>query len=305
MKGFIGRLHVKRLYFNYRGVVTRKIAAVLLFIVIIVIWYWLGSSLLYVGVSNPPESETLRAAIIDGIYSTSPNKAFINEAVSYFKKANFTVDLYLGENATIKLLRNLPVNYRVVVLRVHSAIFQADHFIYLFSSELYREDQYFIEQTAGSVKKAYTFTEEGPYFALKGYLLSDKKPESLKDSLVILMGCNGTDDSVFINKLMERGIAAYVGWTGYVNLRHTDAATLFLLKRLCVDNLSLEEAAKTTMSEVGPDPFYGSVLRYFPEEGKFKLNSQVELFDPNRILYAYPPIRRIAKHKSQRILDSK
>ena len=289
--------------FNCRGKVSHKLVIVLLFAVLIVLWYWLGSSLLYVGEPNPPESVAPKAAIIDGIYSTSPNDRFIKEAVDCFGEMNFTTDLYLGENVTINLLMNLPSKYRIVVLRLHSAV-HTDHFIYLFSAELYNEKDYLLEQIEGAVKKAFTFTDGGPYFALRGDLLSYKKPESLKGSLVILMGCNGTNDPVFMNKLIERGAAAYVGWTGYVDLRHTDSATLFLLKKLCVDNLDLGEAVKATMKEVGPDPVYGSALHYFPKEKSgFKLEQAI-LFNSNRILHVLTEPSRIAK-ENRHILDFK
>ena len=65
-----------------------------------------------------------------------------------------------------------------------------------------------------------------------------------------------------------RGAGAVVGWDATVSARHTDLATLSMLRYLLVDELPVQEAAAASMAEVGPDPFYDSVfLSYPPEEG--------------------------------------
>ncbi len=51
-----------------------------------------------------------------------------------------------------------------------------------------------------------------------------------------------------------------------MSVAHTDAATLNLLGHMLVDELSPDDAAAATMADVGPDPYYDSVLRSYPTE---------------------------------------
>ena len=51
-----------------------------------------------------------------------------------------------------------------------------------------------------------------------------------------------------------------------MSVEHTDMATLNLLDHMLVDDLSSSAAAAATMAEVGPDPYYDSVLLSYPLE---------------------------------------
>ncbi|RLI10102.1 hypothetical protein DRO25_03675, partial [Candidatus Bathyarchaeota archaeon] len=108
---------------------------------------------------------------------------------------------------------------------------------------------------------AYTFDEnEGPYFALRADLLGDKG--SLSGSVIILMGCNGTNSKHATNKLFERGVKAIVAWNGYVDLEYSDNIILNLLKDVYRHGLGFQKAAEKLMSEHGPDPMWKSKLEY-------------------------------------------
>lgn len=202
----------------------------------------------------------LKAVIIDGIALTQPNPKFIQGVKETLSQAGLEVDVYQGENVTIKLLRNIS-GYGLIILRVHSAIYERYGFLYLFSAEKYSSSRYIPEQFQSAVKEAYTFDEnEGPYFALRADLLGDKG--SLSGSVIILMGCNGTNSKYATNKLFERGVKAIVAWNGYVDLEYSDNIILNLLKDVYRHGLGFQKAAEKLMSEHGPDPMWESKLEY-------------------------------------------
>jgi hypothetical protein len=109
------------------------------------------------------------------------------------------------------------------------------------------------------------FGFEDPVFALNAVFLGSNKLDSLNGTTIILAGCNGTATPYVIQRIFERGVKAYVAWNGYVDLSHSDEATLKLVRALYSEGFSLDEAVKRVMTEVGPDPLYGSeLLCYLP-----------------------------------------
>jgi len=210
------------------------------------------------GVSTPPSQPSVpRAAILDGLWRTRPNSTFTRKLLDYLGDAGFQVDLYQGENVTINLLRNIG-GYKLLVLRLHTAIYMG--WLYLFSGEPYTKYRYVAEQLSGSVEQGYIIYEDASYFALNATFLGINNAGGMKGSVIILMGCNGTDDSYSIQRFFERGTEAYIAWNGYVDLPYSDGVTLRLIKALYSDGLSLNEAVERVTKEFGPDPHYGSIL---------------------------------------------
>ena len=200
-----------------------------------------------------------KAAIIDGLYDKAPNITLIEGMVQYLSNAGYTVDVYKGTNVTIDLLRNIG-GYKILILRLHSSI-HTDNFLYVFSGEKYTESKYIDEQLTGAVRKAYTFNEsEPPYFALNSVFIGKLKPNGLNGTTLIMMGCNGTANNYVIQRFFQEGIQTYISWDGYVDLPHSDEATLRLIKAMYLEGLSPEAAVEKVNREVGPDPSYESQL---------------------------------------------
>jgi len=230
---------------------TTVIVASFLLILTIGLFVWNSSNRTPPDSGQQPGLEAPKAAILDGLYSESPNPAFSQILTNYLSAAGYTVDNFRGENVTIDLLRKIE-GYRVIVLRLHSTLDSLKN-LYVFSGEPYDAAKYLLMPQ--SVRVANT-TEGKMYFAIGIFLLGANKADSLKDSTVILMGCNGTSDAYSINRLFDRGVKIFFGWTGYVDLSHTDEATLALVKALCLEKLSPEQAVQKAMTEVGPDQSY-------------------------------------------------
>jgi hypothetical protein len=215
--------------------------------------------------SHQPEQQTdfevPKAALLDGLYNTLPNETFTSTVTNLLTAAGYHVDVFRGENVTITLLKDIA-GYKLIILRVHSGIFQGDHFLYLFSGENYTQSKYVSDQLSLSVREAVPLDENETYFALNAVFLGSSKPYSLKDTTIILMGCNGTGDSYSVKRLLDKGAKSYVGWDGYVTLSHSDKATSALVKALYTEKLSVKEAVDRVMKDVGADPSYKSILEY-------------------------------------------
>lgn len=212
---------------------------------------------------NHPD-KVQKAAILDGLYSESRNDTLTQTLTEYLVVGGYAVDSFRGENVTIDLLRSIA-DYKILILRLHSAIYK-DQNLYIFGGEPYTESKYTLERLTGSVRKAVTFADK-EYFAINIALLGANKVGGLKDSTIILMGCNGTGDSVSINTLLQKGVKTYFGWTGFVDLSHSDEATLRLVKALVLEKLNPAEAVEKTMAEVHPDPTYQTIYECFVREG--------------------------------------
>lgn len=210
-----------------------------------------------------------RAAIIDGIGFTRPNPSFIQGVRGMLKEAGLRVDVYEGKNVTIDLLRRVG-GYGLLILRLHSAVDPKYGFLYLFSAERFNETEYETrfgeERRTGAVREGRTFEGEG-YFTLRADLLGYVNQGGLSGSIIILMGCNGTNSEQATSRLFERGVKAIIAWDGYVDLNYTDEITLKLIEAVYKKGLSLEEAVNKIMDEYGPDPIYKSKLKCLIKSG--------------------------------------
>jgi len=77
------------------------------------------------------------------------------------------------------------------------------------------------------------------------------------------MGCHGAGDPTIYHEFFKRGATAYIGWDGDVALFHSDKATLHLIQTLYTEELTLEQAIEKTTEQIGSDPSYDSILKYY------------------------------------------
>ncbi|MFB3890337.1 MAG: hypothetical protein ACE14S_12685 [Candidatus Bathyarchaeia archaeon] len=243
-----------------RAALILGISAVVLLSAFLLWVAWPAQPLQSIDTSRPsPSVSAPRAALLDGLYGRSPNDTFTQALVSSLSNAGFAVDVFQGKNVTIDLLRNVE-GYRILILRVHSAVY-TDDFLYVFSGEEYTESRYADEQLAGAVRKAYTFNEtEAPYFALNSVFMGKNHPGSLNGTTLIMMGCNGTANDYVTQRFLQEGVEAYISWDGYVSLEHSDEATLRLVKAIYLEGLNPAAAVAEVNGQVGADPAYHSRL---------------------------------------------
>ena len=158
---------------------------------------------------STPLVDKSKAVLIDGIAFTDPDPEFTMSVKEILSKANITLDIYEGEEVTINLLRKIG-GYGLIILRLHSAIDERSRLLYIFSAEKFDSEEYelrygenSLEYELRAVREGITFRNES-YFALRADLLGDLSDKGLNGSIVILMGCNGTNSQQIIDNLFLR-----------------------------------------------------------------------------------------------------
>jgi hypothetical protein len=210
---------------------------------------------------NQLDDNLPNAALIDALYSTSPNLTFTASLGNTLQDVGFDVDVYQGGEVTVDFLKKFPCGYELVILRMHSALSNSNE-LYLFTAEPYSAGKYVQEQYFRLVKEAYPTEESQSVFAVNWGFVERLMTEKFKGALVIVMGCDGANDPWMAKEFINRGAVGYVGWNGSVLLSHSDRAVSCLIQALYVDKLSLEDAVKRTNSQIGEDPQWGSMLNY-------------------------------------------
>ena len=221
------------------------------------------------GQSGPP-----RAAIVDQLSLTFPNPAFVQQATSMLEGAGYAVDYYPGEQVTIEFYQDLPSHqYEVLILRVHSGRFRTPDGtltddVVLFTGEPYSRQRYVEERQAGILTRARYFETNPPtyLFGIPAKFVESRMKGDFEGATVVLMGCDGLRSNKMAEAFVRKGAEAFISWDAHVSTDHTDAATERLLQHLVIDNLGVQEAVARTMSEVGPDPSFGSQLLVYPPE---------------------------------------
>ena len=236
------------------------------------------------------EHPPLRAAIVDQLSSRNPNPSFVETATATLGEAGYTVDYYPGDAATVESYRDLPTHdYDLVILRAHSAIPNKDltlptnvdpaviervmgkigDDVLLFTSEPYDGTAYLDDQKA---LRLFPVVYGGDpmsdtYFAVaSGFVESDMRGQ-FDGTTIILMGCSSLASEKTAAAFVDKGAGAVIGWSDTVSPEHTDAATERLLQHLLKDHLPAADAVERTMAEVGPDPSFGAVMRFYPSGG--------------------------------------
>jgi len=214
-----------------------------------------------------------KAAIVDHLSLTMPNQTFIETATTTLEQAGYTVDYYSGEEVTVEFYRNLPTHgYRIVILRVHSALVSADKPpVTLFTSEPYSQTGYISEQLAGQVGwVTYKFENGKPteptYFGISPLFVKKSMKGEFQDATIVMMGCNGLTYTDMAEAFIERGAKAYISWSDAVLPMHTDSATTHLLQHLLIEKRTVKQALEDTNRDTGPDSTYNSLLLAYPEE---------------------------------------
>jgi hypothetical protein len=218
------------------------------------------------------EPERKKAALVDQIALTAPNPEFTSQALAYLEEAGFSTDVYEGEEVTVELFRTLSAQgYQLILFRSHSTNVINENIpggpVFLFTSELYDKNRYVKEQLASRIGRAkMLYDDDSPlYFAIMSGFVKQDMVGHFDDTVIIIGGCQSLGSPDLGQALIERGASAVVGWNDWVDMSHNDKAILHLLRGLTTDKLTLEQAVRKTMNEIGPAPAYDSVLTYLTQ----------------------------------------
>jgi hypothetical protein len=204
-----------------------------------------------------------RAAIVDQAGLTHPHQEFVALASAMLEAAGYRVDVYRGDEITIEFYKDLATHgYQLIVFRTHSSDVEPTGEIGLFTSELYSEDRWVVEQLRGRLAYGHTIANAGgpTYFAIVADFIREEMRGRFDDTLLIVGGCKTLASPQLAEAFLDRGASAVVGWDDTVDLAHNDRAILRLLLALVGQKMSVDEAVRRTMVDVGPDPVYQSWL---------------------------------------------
>jgi hypothetical protein len=231
--------------------------------------------------ANMSHADTWKAAIVDHLSLTQPNQTFVQAATDILGKAGFEVDYYAGEEVTVDFYRTLPQHgYKLIVLRVHSSATEAEGqegSVVLFSSERVSPSKYIDEQISDRLKGVAFSVEEKEagilYFGIGPLFVEHSMIGDFKDTVILMMGCEGLDNPSMAQAFVMKGAKVYVSWNQPVMSSHTDRATTDLLRHFVIERLPLEESVLATFETVGFDPVYNSLIIYYPAEaGEYTLS---------------------------------
>ena len=230
-------------------------------------------------VSQPPSDSRveLRAAIVDQLYSRYPNEDFTTKVTGRLEGYGFVVDVHRGEEVTVDFYRNLPVhNHKLIVFRTHSGAMrpplqgaEAIKGIYLFTNEPYTRIKYPKEQLNDELVKARVVDDSPDLFAIGAKFVTSSMKGNFDNTVVIIDGCSCLYNTDLAEAFVSRGASCYIAWDATVDLGYVDRATMSLVNHLCVassDEMTVEEGIRRTILDVGPDPKYNSVLKYYPPQ---------------------------------------
>jgi hypothetical protein len=214
----------------------------------------------------------LRAAIVDQLSLTFPNQTFIDTAASTLTGAGYTVDYFEGEKVIVEFYRNLPAyGYSLVILRVHSAAAElkgkefVETPVSFFTSEDYSQTKYVQEQlTDQLLMGSYSMPKPPYYFGITPKFVTTSMKGAFQNTTVVMMGCEGLNNTRMAEAFIEKGAKVYIGWTSSVSACYTDQATARLLQHLIAEKQTINQAVHDTVEDVGPDQTYNSQLTYYP-----------------------------------------
>jgi len=96
---------------------------------------------------------------------------------------------------------------------------------------------------------------------------------NLKNTVVIMMGCATAYETDMACAFIDKGASVYIGWSASVDLQYVDKATLDIIKNLCTEKITIEQALSKTIDHIGPDPYYNAYPKYYPaESGKLTID---------------------------------
>ena len=221
----------------------------------------------------PPTSiqtDGLRCAIVDQLYTVEPNPTFIEYITRELENFGFEVDVYQGDEVTVDFYRRLPTyGYKLIIFRVHGGLLQNESGIgdkiWLFTSQPYNRMSYFIAQLRDQVRAAGIVSTNNPLFAVSAKFITDCTKGDFSDTVIINMACAAFHSDDMAQAFIKKGASAYLAWDVSVGLHYVDDTTMTLVDKLCSKELTIAAAVSETMKEKGPDPDNNAFLYYYPQ----------------------------------------
>jgi hypothetical protein len=234
------------------------------FIAVIIFGIWLMTP-------RTQNVQDLRAALIDQLSPAYTNDEFQSSVIADIESFGLPLDMYEGEQVDVGLYRNLgQVDYGVLVIRSHSGILELPDSengsaIALFTNEPYSESKHMTDQLRDRVLivRPYEGDRELTFGVTPGFFRQAMRGR-LPGTIVVVDGCSILSESDMAEALVSRGASVVISFDRSVGLTHADEAAGLLIHYLLAEGRTVEQATVAAMAEVGPDPEYGAVLKFYP-----------------------------------------
>jgi hypothetical protein len=233
---------------------------------------------------NPGEP---RAAIVDQLHNRQPNQAFIAEVTAELEDYGFEVDLYRGDEITVDFYRDLPTRgHKLIIFRAHSGILGGgDYYVpttVLFTNEEYETGKHRRDQLADRLMMGAPGPNQPVMFGITPSFVTESMKGKFDDTVIIMMGCGGIALPDLAEAFVDKGASTYLAWHLSVLLPYTDEATTHLVRQLCSEQATIQEAVGSTMAVIGTDPQYEAELQYYPSEtGDKTLEALLQIASPD------------------------
>jgi hypothetical protein len=89
---------------------------------------------------------------------------------------------------------------------------------------------------------------------------------AFQNAIIIVMGCEGLNNTKMAEAFIQKGAKAYIGWKGSVTASYTDAVITCLLQNLLTQKRTIKQAIERAIEETEPDPIHNNLLTYYPLE---------------------------------------
>lgn len=216
---------------------------------------------------NPDEKKAL---VIDGLSTTHENKTFWWTVQGKLEQEGYITHYCQGGGAsdTVNYYRSLPTKgFEIIILRVHSAINLENGELAIFTNEKWSDAKasttYLNDILNDRLARVRVEENSTSYFGITPNFIKAMNGR-FEDTLIIMMGCDGTTTQSMAEAFIQIGAKVYIGWDGPVIPQYIDVATIKLLEHLVLEKQTIPEAITRTVDEVGKDPYYQSTLRYYP-----------------------------------------
>jgi hypothetical protein len=208
------------------------------------------------------------ARIIDQLGRDFPNPAFVESATGLLQQAGYQVEYVPPEEVTVEFFRQLPAQGDdVILLRSHSSgtsMNEAGEIVNdvltIATGQPFNDGLYVNELRTERLGAFKPDTGSDMVFMVTPSFLYHDSAGTFDDTLVVLMGCDGLRGPELADTLTMKGAAAVAGWTGAVDISHTDTATEYLLRQLVEEEQPLLDAVLETRTAIGADPQHGAEL---------------------------------------------
>ena len=199
----------------------------------------------------------VKVLVIDPI---SQDPEMIPSIVIVLDDPDYSVTHVIGGDVTVERLKMLDET-DVLILRVHSSI--KNDAVWVFTGERYDNNRYLVEQMTDEVHRART-SPEGEYLFAVGSSFFERYLSEMDGVEFLVMGCDAAQSRELADVFLGKGASLYVSWDGPVSLEYTDLVFSRIL-RYFLDGKTMEESVELVSGEMGADPHFQSLLRYYKQ----------------------------------------